>query len=361
MQWALSRLARSARPVMAHHPGARSVFSSPFVRSPPQASIKPRPPRADDPLNTFHTSPPSNSKTSHPHEFRSPESLTPSVNEPRHTPNNLSHPHSHLRSSLPPQHLAILAAKAVRLACSAGAFRDAHFIINSLHTSNHTNAPQPEPIKLPFMPAFEFTPITFDKPISPRLSAHVMLHHIIRNDSPLKAYETAQIFVKKGIPLRQATLLKVTQALLHAPPTVFSVLKEKGASMFRSPGFIPDNLPINPDAIEHDGLRFALMLLLKARENRQQCWDRAFEALVNFCLLQGEIVMGSLLFILLVKDYEAKAQKAQEIKARIIEQEACQGAASSQLIDRWKELIRSRIPSKRLLKAITQQCEEELF
>lgn len=255
--------------------------------------------------------------------------------------------------------LSILAAKAVRLACSSGAFRDAHFIINSLHASNHPDA-SPEPIKLPFMPPFQFTPIPFDKPVSPRLSAHVMLHHVIRNHSPLKAYETAQILMNKGIPIRQTTLLKVTDALVQAPPTVFSVLKEKGVSMFHSPGSLPDSLPINPDAVQDDGLRFALTLLLKARENRRQCSDRAFEALVNFCLLQGEIIMGSLLFVLLVKDYESKAQKAQEIKAMITEQEACQGVASPQLIDRWKDLIRSKIPSKRLLKAITQQCEEEL-
>lgn len=253
---------------------------------------------------------------------------------------------------------ATLAAKAVRLACTSGAFRDAYFIINSLRASN---APHSKPIKLPFMPAFEFTPITFHKPVSPRLSAHVMLHHMIRSESPLKAYETAQILIKKGIPLRQATLVKVTESLLHAPPTVFTVLKEKGASMFRPPGALPDNLPINPDAVEDDGLRFALTLLLRARNNRRQCSDRAFETLVNFCLLQGEIIMGSLLFVLLVKDYEAKAQKAQEIKTMITEQETCQGAASPQLIFRWKELIRSRIPSKRLLKAITQQCEEQLF
>ncbi|KAH0839554.1 hypothetical protein J3R83DRAFT_443 [Lanmaoa asiatica] len=359
MQWALSRLARSARPVIAPRP-VRFVFSSPFVRSPPQASIQPRPPRTDEacsenPVETLSSNSPAQS--------RSPqvsESLEPSSSEPCHTPERLPLSNSHLQSSHPPQHLAIFAAKAVRIACSTGAFRDAHFIINSLHSSNRPDAPQPKPIKLPFMPAFEFTPITFDKPISPRLSAHVMLHHIIRNDSPLRAYETAQILMKKGIPLRQATLLKVTEALLHAPPTVFSVLKEKGASMFHSPGFLPDSLPINPDAIEDDPLRFALMLLLKARENRRQCSDRAFEALVNFCLLQGEIIMGSLLFVLLVKDYEAKAQKAQEIKARLTAQEVCQGVASPQLIDRWKELIRSRLPSKRLLKTITQQCEEEL-
>ena len=248
---------------------------------------------------------------------------------------------------------SLIAAKAVRLACSSGAFRDAHFIINSLHASNHPNT---EPIKLPFLPAFQFTPIAFDQPISPRLSAHVLLHHMIRHESPLRAYETAQCLINKGIPLRQATLVRVTQSLLHAPPTVFTVLKEKGATMFHSPA---DSLFINPDAVEDDGLRFALALLLKARENRRQCSDRAFETLVSFCLLQGEIIMGSLLFVLLVKDYETKVQKTQEIKAKIVEQER-QGAASPQLIDRWKELIRTRIPPKRLLKAITQQCEEEL-
>lgn len=322
MRCVLSSVAHSVRSFRTRPP-ARSLFSSPVLRSPPQASTLPRPPQDDHTLSV----------------------------EPCHTSENIP---------LPPKHLSILAAKAVRLACSSGAFREAHFIINSLHSSNHPNATLPEPIKLPFMPAFQFTPITFDKPISPRLSAHAMLHHIIRNDTPLKAYKTAQTLIKKGIPLRQATLVKVTEALLQAPPTVFSVLKEKGASMFRSPAYLPDSLPINPDAVEDDGLRFALMLLLKARENRRQCSDRAFEALVNFCLLQGEIIMGSLLFVLLVKDYETKAQKAQEIKAMITEQEVCQGAASLPLIERWKDLIRSRIPSKRLLKTITQKCEEEL-
>ncbi|KAG9317084.1 hypothetical protein JVU11DRAFT_1271 [Chiua virens] len=325
------------------YPPTRSVSSSSSKRSLPQASIKPRPSNADELFVAHHIA---QSCTNSP--ACAPEHHSPQVSE------------SPAQSPSSPQRYAVLAAKAVRLACSSGAFRDALFIINSLHASNRAKEPHPEPLKFPFIPAFEFTPIPFDNPISPKLSAHVMLHHMIRNESPLNAYETAQILMKQGISLRQATLVKVTEALSQAPPSVFSVLKEKGASITRSPGFIPDSLPINPDAVEDDGLRFALMLLLKAREKRRQCSDRAFAALVNFCLLQGEIIMGSLLFVLLVKDYETKAQKAQEIKARITEQETCQGAASPQLITRWKELIHTRIPSKRLLKAITQKCEDEL-
>ena len=342
MQWALSRLARSTPGRVSRLTSCPHPFPV-FAHSLSQASVKPR----NEPFEAPHSP---QFSSSHTHE------LSPCQVSESHTPENLAVP----SSKLPPHRLAILAAKAVRLACTSGAYRDAHFIINSLHSSLHSSAPKPEPINLPFMPAFEFTPIAFDKPVSPRLSAHVMLHHMIRNESPLKAYETAQILLKNGIPLREATLVKVTETLLHAPPTVFSVLKDKGASMFRSPGFLPDSLPINPDAVEDEGLRFALTLLLRARENRRQCSDRAFEALVNFCLLQGEIIMGSLLFVLLVKDYETKAQKAQEIKARITEQEVSQGAASPRLIDRWKELTHTRIPSKRLLKTITQQCEEEL-
>ncbi|KAF9224404.1 hypothetical protein BS17DRAFT_752460 [Gyrodon lividus] len=385
MQWAASRAARgvlsqtrvycplapSLHSLTAlAHLRTRSIFSSCFIRSSPLASLKHRHSHTDEPIykglldpsQPSHLSQPSlPSHTSHPQQPS--ETLQPPESpESHHAPEyNFFHPPPTppVESSLSSARLSIIAANAVRQVCNSGAFRDAHYIINSLHYSLHPDTHRPEPLKLPFLPNFEFVPITFDKPISPRLAAHALLHHMIRKESPLKAYETAQTLMRNGIQFREVTLLRVTEALLQAPPTVFSVLKEKGRSMFR-PYSLPDHLPIIPEDAKDDGLRFALTLLLRARGNNQRCSDRAFETLVSFCLMQGEIIMGSLLFVLLVKDFEIRGQKAQQIKAKITEQEAFQGAACSKLLNRWQDHTRSRIPPNRLLKAITHRCEEEL-
>jgi hypothetical protein len=384
MQWAASRAARGvlsqtriyrSLPPSSHSVTAlarRSIFSSCSIRSSPLASLKHRHSQTEEPIYEEAASRPPHlphaslpALTSHPPRPLETLQPTEASQAPKslHAPEyNFFHPPPAppVQSPLSSARLAITAANAVRQLCNSGAFRDAHYIINSLRLSKHPNAPRPEPLKLPFLPNFEFVPITFDKPISPRLAAHALLHHMIRKESPLKAYETAHILMRNGIQLREATFLKVTEALLQAPPTVFTALKEKSVSMFRPAYRLVDHVPINPEAVKDDGLRFALTLLLRARGNNQRCSDRAFETLVSFCLMQGEIIMGSLLFVLLVKDFEIRGQKAQEIKAKITEQEVCQGTACPKLLDRWQDLLRSRIPPNRLLKAIVRRCEEEL-
>ncbi|KAF9242932.1 hypothetical protein BU15DRAFT_72590 [Melanogaster broomeanus] len=332
-----------ANPNSSPYPHIRSIFSSYFLtgQEPFYEEVVelPRPVQPPEPLEAS----------------QSPKSL--------HAPEyNFFHPPPPppVQSPLPSTHLALIAATTVRQFCNAGAFSDAHYIINSMVYSKHPNAPRPEPLRLPFLPSFEFVPITFDKPISPRLAAHALLHHMIRKESPLQAYETAQKLMKMRIRLREATILKVIEALLQAPPTVFTALKHQSMSILPRASGVSNHLPINPEAAKDDGLRFALMLLLKVRENNQRCSDRTFETLVGFCLIQGEIIMGSLLFVLLVKDYEVRSQMAQEVKAKITEQETCQGVASPKLRHLWKDLIRRKIPSNRLLKAITHHCGEQL-
>lgn len=52
--------------------------------------------------------------------------------------------------------------------------------------------------------------------------------------------------------------------------------------------------------------RRAILFLHVLRHSRQRRTGKMFEALVDACLLQGEIVVGTLLFVLLVRDWQAR-------------------------------------------------------
>ncbi|KIJ70615.1 hypothetical protein HYDPIDRAFT_122645 [Hydnomerulius pinastri MD-312] len=387
MQWASSRAARgivrqtqlhrwlasrpvtalihghSASPCPSQHPPSRSIFSSCCILSPPQVSLKLRPShhtetfRYNEVVSLHHPHPPPSTQMSHgaPPHLPSPDP----VKLPEYNYLNPP-PDPPVQSPLSPALLSVHAARAVRHACSSGAYNDARYIINSLRFSKHPNAPRPESLNLPFLPSFEFIPITFDKPISPRVAAHALLHHMIRHESPLMAQATAQTLMTNGIQLHAATLMKVTEGVLNAPPTYFTALKEKAEFMFRLKYTLPANLVIDTQSVKDDGLRFALTLILKARENNQRSSDRAFHRVVAFCMVQGEIIMGSLLLVLLMRDYESKRQTAQQVKAKIEAQEECQGVASPALLTRWQELVLPRMPPNRILQIVVRQCEEIL-
>ncbi|KAH7888155.1 hypothetical protein F5I97DRAFT_959271 [Phlebopus sp. FC_14] len=394
MQWASSTVARSIvkqtwchRPlVLSFCPAAslrsraslnlpsRSISSTSRIPS-PQPSLKPRP--SLHPEDGFHNG--TTKQVPHP-QTTQPSSviLLSQLSEksqllPWSQPPDLSLPSEKscfpyppfppVESSLPASRLAIVAAESVRHLCSVGAVGEAHYVVKSLQYSAFPDIKKVEIHKLPLLPSWDFVPIKFDKTISPTLAAHTLLHHYIRNESPLQAYTVADKLISGGMKIRPKTLDIIAERLLNAPPTILSALKDRSKTMFRRTYRLRGDIVIEEDAVKDDRIRFALALFAKAQENNVRASDRSLQRIIFFALLHGEIIFGSMFFVLLIKSYENHLQAAQQANAQMVDQGACQGTASPELRSRWQELVAEslRPPPKRIMSSILQMCEQEIM
>ncbi|KAG6333084.1 hypothetical protein ID866_6008 [Astraeus odoratus] len=360
----------------------RSIFTSPTRLSPPP-EVKPRYPDDDntadadyvDRLLSLHerfqsledVQDPIDPYLQHepqPLDFPDPSTTTIPQLPPKTRQFILRPPSSQLiKTHLPSNQCAVAAAQAVRIACRDNALPDAEYIVQSLIYSNIPGAPETVSLELPVLGSFDFVPIRFERPISPRLAAHCLVHHHLRYGNVLKAKTTAERFLRDGVRIREATLEILATALLHAPPTTFDVLRESGKIMLHQIDVIGEgDLVINPEMIRSDGARFALVLLLKARENGQRNSDRLLERFASVFLLNGEILLGAILFAFIVRDFELRWQRAQALKAKLVEEEASLGAASPDLQSSVAQAVSSisRIPPMRIMKSIVQQCSDEI-
>lgn len=304
-----------------------------------------------------------------PHEtqpFRFPGISTTTIPQPSPRPRQfiLRPPSSQLiKTHLSPNQCALAAAQAVRIACRDNALPDAEYIVHSLIYSNLPGAPETISLELPVLGSFEFIPIRFERPISPRLASHCLIHHYLRYGNVLKAKTTADRLLADGVRIRDATLEALATALIREPPTTFDVLREGGKIMWRQMDVIGDgDLIVNPEMIKNDGARFALMLLLKARENGQRNSDRLLERFASICLLNGEILLGAILFALIVKDFELRWQRAQALKAKVTQEETSHGTVSQESRAGVAQALAgvSRIPPMRVMKSIVVRCNDEI-
>ena len=268
-----------------------------------------------------------------------------------------------IKASLPPNRCAISSAEAVRIACRDNAIRDAEYIVQSLIYSNIPDAPATVGLDIPVLGRFEYIPILFERPVSPRLAAHSLIHHYLRCGNVLKAKISADRFMRDGVRIHGATLGVLATALIQSPPTSLDVLRESGKTMLHQMDVIGDgDLIVSPEMVRSEGARFALVLLLKARENGQRDGDRLLERFASVFLLNGEILLGAILFAMIVKDFESRWQRAQALKAKIGEEEALSGTVSPESRNSISQAVSrvSCIPPMRIMKSIVQQCSDEI-
>ncbi|OAX36249.1 hypothetical protein K503DRAFT_744664 [Rhizopogon vinicolor AM-OR11-026] len=236
------------------------------------------------------------------------------------------------------------AACAVRMACANGAIPDALFIVNSLRCSNLPPQPPAQKGGGLLMPKLDFEPIDFGQRVSPALSAHCLLHYFARNGMSLRARHLAERLMQDGTQIRATTLHAVIQC-------------QTGHGKFIQAQRPSNREPLNifPKQVEDQSTRLALKLLLHARQHRQRCHEHTYQFIINMCLVQGEIIVASLLFVLLIKDWEMKRATTQ-----IREQEALRTGG---LPTTRRELgsLNAGPPSKGILKMLLSKAQEEMM
>ncbi|KAI9063484.1 hypothetical protein FKP32DRAFT_721552 [Trametes sanguinea] len=193
------------------------------------------------------------------------------------------------------------AAQAVRLCIKDRQFGDALYVVNSACHSVLQG-----PLQSSDQPKSQLEPIQFGQPVSPRLSAHAFLHGLIRGGYQKKASTYAALMIRAGIPIRTKTMESIIS-------TTFSNMLQFGPfakvthpqSRYDSPSV----LHLRSSTVSNECTRAALDLVREARTFGQQRTERMYRSLIDTLLLQGEILVASLLFVLLVKDFEVRTAR----------------------------------------------------
>ena len=282
-----------------------------IIKSSSLGGIGRRPPRSLESLQPLLSSlfrPPCYLKSfSTPHHSQFTSALS-SVSRPRaHSTTVKMAP-----EKIPAPQLPLSAPQMSRAACNAihlslqnpiGGLEDAYAILNSLRISSFRND---RLRSSEWDPDFSNIKIDFGREVSPRLSSHALLHGLVRIGRAKQASSLALMMLNTGISLRRKTFQAV----------FFSVLRNTPRNNLLQPTIPlqPFNFLLNKSRLgdlssmtKNQGTRAALQLLDAARSTYNKRTDGMFGTLLTICLINGEIILASLIFGLLVKDKQLQS------------------------------------------------------
>jgi hypothetical protein len=221
-------------------------------------------------------------------------------------------PSSFTSEHLTPAEISRVSAAAVRISVARGAIWDGFHMWHSLHWSaRHYHKPDSNSAPLPPFrsPITSFVPIDFGRPVSTRLAGHCLLHGLLRaGETKAAAMLTEQMMAygEELHPLSFNILLRQLHpfASPQSPQPIYDCLRSLVPRTKR---------PLGPEVLELQNVmpadpltRFAVRLLNNAREHRWQRTTGMYESVLRACLIQGEILVASLLLALVLKDYQLR-------------------------------------------------------
>ncbi|KAL4241305.1 hypothetical protein ABKN59_000063 [Abortiporus biennis] len=194
--------------------------------------------------------------------------------------------------------LSRAAAEAVRMCTRVGQFADAVFVLNSLHQSQKQHSASS--VKT------DFEPIDFGQKVSTRLSSHCFLHALIRDGHSKLAAGYAEMMMQEGkIRIRSRT----TEVILR------TLCQKASKSPFQNPlltSYITPQKSVDQAlfalAICRTGdpcSEAALRILSEARRFGHRRTTIMYDNVISTCLMQGHLIIASLLFVLLVKELKS--------------------------------------------------------
>jgi hypothetical protein len=150
---------------------------------------------------------------------------------------------------------------------------------------------------------FKAVALVFDKKVSLRLPSHALLHGLVRLNLPCKAATLAEQMMSAGFPVRCKTL----EAIFHC------IKENSDRDVNGGRAHIPtdllessDVLTLRPSMLGDRGSKFAIDLLMVARRSRQRRSQNMFKILIALCIVNGEIIVASLLFGIQMRDWQVR-------------------------------------------------------
>ncbi|KAH6915516.1 hypothetical protein BKA70DRAFT_1142100 [Coprinopsis sp. MPI-PUGE-AT-0042] len=198
------------------------------------------------------------------------------------------------------------ASRAIKIAVSEGNLADAFLVLNSIHYANNKQEPTLLMDKLSGMmsfKAFQLEAIPFQQGTPIRLAAHSLLHSLLREGYLEEACRLSEQLMNQGIRIQGKSLDTLFDVLTEPPPTPARVPVTAHTELWTANVL---NASLQQPHIQHVGGSYALHLLNVARQSRQRRSRNMFKTLITLCIINGEIIAASLLFGLLVKDWNAR-------------------------------------------------------
>ena len=205
-----------------------------------------------------------------------------------------------------PSHVARATSQAIRSAIREGNVSNACFAVHSMLHSPLDSRIDSELASRILLPAMKL-----GRRLPSRLVAHSLVHGLVREGLILEAGWELQRLISVGIRFHIRTLEVNVGLLCSAPPQ-----SPRGDSNVEElptadpppswgdsdAGFILGSLSTRLRPETH----LALNILDTARKSRHRRTEGMYSRLVDACLLQGEIIVATLLFVLLVKDWQLR-------------------------------------------------------
>ncbi|KAF9457994.1 hypothetical protein BDZ94DRAFT_1301501, partial [Collybia nuda] len=262
-------------------------------------------------------------------------------------------------SPLTQAQLSRAACHAVRMAIQnpIGGVEDAYFIVNSLrYSSLEMNASNQvsQAVK-----EFESIAIKFSQPVPSRLASHTLLHGLLRVGREGDAARLASKMIETGTMLRSKTLSAIIHGLTPSSPPPRRFPRNPPRAFSFSPNRSIDSLmPL----AQNQSTRLALQLLSLAGKTHQRRTNGMFATLIAICLINGEIILGSLLFGFVINEYQLRKTLATHFKAGgspDLEISAARDAPEAH--SRYNHLVVENLfPSRRILRHMLHNIEENM-
>lgn len=201
-----------------------------------------------------------------------------------------------------PSRQALAAAKAIRLSIASGNLPDAYLILNSVYYAKRDKSSLLNGIaRLLPQNAFKPTPISFSEATPTRLVTHTLLHSLVKHGYRVEASRLVGEFMKNKIPVAKPSLNFVYDSLTdrHMSSSEGPVPIKYFTKVNILKSAVTENL------VASEGGKHALRILNVARESRQRRSLKLYHALIRLCIINGEIILASLVFGLLVRDWNA--------------------------------------------------------
>ncbi|KAK0490517.1 hypothetical protein IW261DRAFT_1587967 [Armillaria novae-zelandiae] len=241
------------------------------------------------------------------------QSATALPNVEIHPSPSPTHFPSYLDPSLSSPQLSRAASHAIKISMHRADVSGAYHIFNSVRFSslmaNSSVLKDPEMVEK-YEP-FRNIAIKLPRPVSPRLAAHTLLHALIRRGFFRKAYNVCDWMMSNGIPIHVTTLEAVIKG--YSASSASKAWINEQYIMLHAALKTPAVFNPGPAATKDEFIISTLQILQSARAYKQRRTDRMFRALIGSCILHGEIILASLIFVGLVHDWEVKDALAEEL------------------------------------------------
>ncbi|KAF8529246.1 hypothetical protein BU17DRAFT_37311 [Hysterangium stoloniferum] len=196
------------------------------------------------------------------------------------------------------------AAKEIRTAIQAGNVSEALVVSNSVLSSPLDHS------VTPFSPPSSSPSIIFERPLPSRLVSHCLVHALLRGRYTIQAGTELQKMIDLGIRFHSRTL-KSTIALLCSSETQDNEMVDfSTGGVYETQASPEDSSTGHMISSRSSRLppkaRLAVNILSTARQRRHRRTEDMYGRLIDACLLQGEIIIATLLFVLLVKDWQLR-------------------------------------------------------